>query len=205
MTAAMLEGLMLGVGSGGACLAECMPFLLPYLLMGAERGHAGSFRLFAQFMAGRLVAYLLFGLLAGSAGRSLQGLITPAIAGGLLMAAAAVLLVAGAAAGRPQLGFCRFVQKKGIAGHMPFVTGFVLGINICPPFAAALLRVIQLQGIATGLGYFGMLFLGSSLYMLPLPALSGFVRSTLFQRLGRNLSLLVGGWFMLQGVMYLWS
>ena len=68
-----LEGFMLGLSSGAACMAVCAPVLVPYLL-GEGKGVIRNAFLTGQFLLGRLLGYLLFSVLAWIVGRAiLQG------------------------------------------------------------------------------------------------------------------------------------
>ena len=60
---AMIRGLLLGLAVGPTCLASCVPAMVP-VLIGTDQGRRISGLLTAKFLAGRLIGYLLFGLLA---------------------------------------------------------------------------------------------------------------------------------------------
>jgi hypothetical protein len=55
-----MEGFLLGLASGGTCLAYCAPVLVPLMLGGGQPAHASGFVL-AKFHFGRLGGYLMFG------------------------------------------------------------------------------------------------------------------------------------------------
>jgi sulfite exporter TauE/SafE len=61
------DAALLGLASGPACLASCGPVLAPSL---AARGTglAGTARLLASFLSGRVAGYLVFSVLVWSAG-----------------------------------------------------------------------------------------------------------------------------------------
>jgi sulfite exporter TauE/SafE len=58
-----LDGFILGLSNGVACIATCAPFLIPYLL-GEGKGIVRNYWVTGQFLFGRLLGYLLFAVLA---------------------------------------------------------------------------------------------------------------------------------------------
>jgi hypothetical protein len=94
------EGLLLGIASGGACLAYCAPVLIPYLL-GEARTVGGNAVLVGCFLGGRLIGYLSFGVLAWLMHVALvEDLPHRTIMAGLITIGLAVLLIAYGFAGR---------------------------------------------------------------------------------------------------------
>ncbi len=67
-----MQGFLLGVANGTVCLAYCAPVLIPFFLTEA-RPIGQNVRTLAQFLAGRLAGYLVFGVLAWVAGQALIG------------------------------------------------------------------------------------------------------------------------------------
>ena len=65
---AMIRGLLLGLAVGPTCLASCVPAMVPVLIPAQTRGGVFPVSLTAKFLAGRLIGYLLFGLLAWGLG-----------------------------------------------------------------------------------------------------------------------------------------
>ena len=88
-----LEGFMLGLSNGAACITYCAPMLLPYLL-GEAKGILRSSVLTAQFLSGRLVGYLLFAVLAWVINRSVvQGVSRPDLLMGPAYIVFSILLI----------------------------------------------------------------------------------------------------------------
>jgi hypothetical protein len=58
-----LDGFILGLSNGVACMATCAPVLIPYLL-GEGKGIVRNYWVTGQFLFGRLLGYLLFAVLA---------------------------------------------------------------------------------------------------------------------------------------------
>ncbi|MCX5645541.1 MAG: hypothetical protein NTZ17_12835 [Phycisphaerae bacterium] len=59
----LTEGFLLGIASGGVCLAYCAPVLVPYLLSEGNTLRRSVISV-GGFLAGRLIGYLVFAVLA---------------------------------------------------------------------------------------------------------------------------------------------
>src|SRR5512137_884698 len=57
------QGFRLGLANGATCLAYCAPVLIP-LMLGEGQRTRQNWGLLSRFLGGRLVGYLIFGLLA---------------------------------------------------------------------------------------------------------------------------------------------
>lgn len=200
MPALFSEGFLLGLSTGFYCLAACLPLLAPYVLAEGRRGLASGFFIFLQFTAGRLAAYALFAFLASAAGKAGGGappwLLPAAMAAcGLLMAGLAAARVGG-------FSLCLLGRDLGpLAGRLPALMGFVTGINACPPFAAGLLRLLQLADYSRGAVYFGGFFIATTLFTLPV-LLGTPWHSPRVAGIGRLTLLLAGAWYAFSGLSY---
>jgi hypothetical protein len=194
------EGFLLGLSTGYYCLASCLPLLAPYLLAEGQAAWKFNFYIFLQFLAGRFAAYMLFALLAslaGQAGRyALPGWVFPLsmAACGLLMVFLAISRVRGEPA--PCL------LKKDLSPffrRLPLALGFVTGINVCPPFMAGFLRLLELADVPSGFAYFGGFFAATSLFIAPVLLGTPWLgrRSS---EIGRLTLLLAGIWYLVLGV-----
>ena len=194
-------GLMLGLVNGPACLAACAPAMLPLVLSGSPSTDSRQFAwpLLGYFLCGRLLAYVLVGMLAGLSGSPLQAVsdfLSPWVS--LLLA----LFLAAHGLGLFRRLSCRIGCSAARGCTSPLLLGALTGFSLCPPFLLALTWVWG-QGIGplpAGL-FFLAFFGGTSLYLLPL-GFGGFLAEgqTLF-RLGRGLSLLAGLFFFLRFLM----
>ena len=167
MTALFPEGFLLGLSTGFYCLASCLPFIAPYILAEGGKGWSSGLFIFLQFTAGRLAAYTLFALLATLAGKTGQyafpGWLVPAcmLACGLLMSILAIFRVSGG-------GLCLFKRDLGpVFRRLPIAMGFATGLNICPPFAAGFIRLVEIADIPRGLCYFGGFFAATTIFTSP--------------------------------------
>ena len=201
MVRLVLEGWLLGLATGPYCLGACMPFMVPYLLAEGKIGWRGNAVIVGEFLAGRLAAYLLFGMAAGWVGGLLQPHISHQMATAALVVTSAMMMLYAVVKGLPRVRACAAGLRFLPAVRMPLVLGFLIGINICPPFLVAAARVLQVGGLTSGAVFFLGFFAGTALYTLPLLAVSPFAGNARLQRIGAISAVLVGGWFLLTALL----
>jgi sulfite exporter TauE/SafE len=164
------KAFLLGLSTGLFCAGLCLPLVAPVLFARRKDGVGGSAIGVVLFLTGRLVAYLLVGLLVGLLGQalsrfwSLKGVILPIVYAvlGLLM------LFYAFAQSFPQLGFCRFMRPTLQSSRYLLLLGFLAGINICPPFLLAIAAALDVGGVLRGVLFFLVFFVATSIYLVPL-------------------------------------
>lgn len=193
----LLEGFLLGLGTGTSCVLTCTPLILP-LLCARQRGPAETARIVGLFLGGRLIAYVLAGALLALAGCYALGYVSPRLqtilGGSAYILAGTAMLVQGLHLNghlRRQGRLCRTSSRLGAPGNAA-ITGFASGFSLCPPFVGAAARVFGLgsslavghitaatgltavpagstvQALMGGMAYFASFFAGTSLFFLPL-------------------------------------
>jgi len=194
------EGFLLGLSTGFYCLAACLPLLAPYLLAEGKAAWKFNFAIFLQFLGGRFAAYMLFALLASLAGKAgryaLPAQLLPAC-----MAACGLLMVFLAAA-RVSAGGAPCLLKKDLSPwfkRLPLALGFVTGINVCPPFAAGFIRLLEMADIPKGFAYFGGFFGATSLFIAPVLLGTPWLGRRA-NEIGRLTLLLAGLWYSFLGL-----
>jgi sulfite exporter TauE/SafE len=213
--ALIAKALLLGLSTGLFCAGFCVPLVGPLLL--ADEGENGDctarpgaprdcprFRVkhYASrvllFLAGRLVAYLLFGLVFGALGGVLsrvwgiKAVILP-----LLYAALGILVIVYAVVQSfPHVGFCRVVSPRVRSGWYLALVGFLAGINLCPPFLLAVTTVMDIGGALRGVLFFLVFFLATSVYLLPLFFAGLVSRFSSVRFAGRVAAVLAGLYFL---------
>lgn len=199
MPALFSEGFLLGLSTGFYCLSACLPLLAPYMLAEGNTAWRFNFGIFLQFTGGRFAAYLLFAVLVsalGEAGRyALPPWTLPAgmAACGLLMALLALFRVSGRAGCPLKADLSPWLRR------LPLVLGFVTGINVCPPFAAGLIRLLQLADVPKGLAYFAGFFSATTLFTSPVMLGTPWLGSRA-NEIGRLTLLLAGLWYLALGL-----
>ncbi len=194
---------MIGLAMGGYCATLCAPFIIPYLLASGASGLGARIGIFAQFLSGRLVAYIAIAVGAGLAGGAIEDVGSPRIKGILLVTASVGLIVFSAWCGLRKTCFCPGKGGSRLARSFPFMTGLVLGLNLCPPFVVALLRALDMADVGKSVGFFVSMFLGTTIYLIPAPFVVWLLASDAARRMGLYLGVLGGVWFLIRGLMLL--
>jgi sulfite exporter TauE/SafE len=200
------KALLLGLSTGLFCAGFCVPLVGP-LLLSDDRGcthrdvnrsirHSAS--RVGLFLAGRLVAYLLFGLVFGALGGALsrvwgiKALLLP-----LVYAVLGVMMIVYAVVQSfPHVGFCRAVSPRIRSGWYLALVGFLAGINLCPPFLLAVTTVMDIGGALRGALFFFVFFLATSVYLLPLLFAGLMSRFSAVRFAGRVAAVLAGVYFL---------
>lgn len=200
MPAIFSEGFLLGLSTGFYCLTACLPLLAPYLLAEGRTVWKFNFRILLEFMGGRFAAYMLFALLASLAGKAGQGAfparLIPAglLSCGLVMVLLAVFrITSGPAACLLKTDINPFFRR------LPLAMGFITGINICPPFAAGFLRMMEMADILNGFIYFCGFFCATSLFISPVMLGTPWLGPRA-NDIGRLTLLIAGLWYIFLGV-----
>ncbi|MBI2193640.1 MAG: sulfite exporter TauE/SafE family protein [Planctomycetes bacterium] len=196
----LIEGFGLGLSTGIYCLGACAPILIPFVMVESRPNWRSNLWLTGQFLLGRLIAYVLF-----AAGASLLGqlassrLPTWLVPAGLLLSG--ILMLAYAAAPREAWpGLCPAVCRRFPAARMPLLLGFLVGINVCPPFLAAMTRVIDLHHTGLSILYFLAFFVGTTLYVLPVILVTPIARIARLKSIGWLACVIAGTWFCASGI-----
>ena len=199
-----MQGFLLGLASGATCLAYCAPVLVP-LVLGEGRSAARNLGLVGQFLGGRLVGYLLFGLLAWSLGRLVpaageaRGLIFGAVTIGLAVLLLVYGLVRTPVACAGELTGARAGLKRWPA-LLPAGLGFLTGLNVCPPFLLAFTSAARAGSVWGSLLFFFMFFLGTSVYMVPLSLVGALNRFQALRVIGKLAAVCMGLYYLYVGV-----
>lgn len=196
----VLEGWLLGLSTGPYCLGACAPFVVPYLFAEGRSDWRKNAKVIGEFLLGRLLAYLLFGAIVGWIGGLLRPHLTQQIASASLGLTSLLLLVYAVTQQMPQWKICAWILHSLPRIRIPLLLGFLIGINVCPPFFVAVARLLQVGQITGGVIFFFGFFAGTTLYMLPLLGLTPLTSKVRFQRIGALSAILVAGWFLITAI-----
>lgn len=194
----IVEPFLLGITMGGYCAVSCFPFLLPYLLAGSKNKFSRKLYVFGQFLLGRLASYILFAVVVSFLAISSGPLLSLRI-NSILMIIASLLMIIFSLI-NTKIPFCQIKKLGAVSQGFPVITGFILGLNLCPPFLVALVNILEMKSILYSCAYFFFLFLGTTVYLLPVVLVSATLNSDFFRRIGTYLGILVGIWFLIQGI-----
>lgn len=189
-------GFLAGLSVGVYCLGLCLPVFLP-ILLSEKRNLRKSFLLVFEFSIGRLLGYLVFGLIFGWLGQTLQSRIIHQIVSlGNLWTGLLMILYS---LGMIERKLCRLPYFNKI--KWPLLLGLLTGVNICPPFIASLTYVFNLRDVLNSLIYFLMFFLGTSVYIIPSAILGLFTRIKWLNHLARISGVFVGLFFVVKNLL----
>lgn len=202
MIGQLSEGFILGIATGTTCLATCGPVYTPYLMQ-VNRTWKSSLLVILELCAGRFVAYLVIGALAGAFGGAIpeEQRVPLTIVAYLLFS---VFLIISSLRSHRKERFCP-VGRWYAFTERPLLLGVVTGINLCPPFLIAFTRAIDNAGVFAGMLFFSAFFVGTTLFLLPLAIAGVAGQRLMFRRVGRMAGVVVGIWFIVQAGIMLYS
>ncbi|MBN1434552.1 sulfite exporter TauE/SafE family protein [Candidatus Fermentibacterales bacterium] len=193
----LLEGTVLGLATGTACLATCGPVYFSYLLS-EKRSGAESVRVILLLSAGRFVSYALFGaglgLIGGYLTRSARLVLSSS--GYILFSLFLVLSVvriSKSCSGCESSGLLRLTRN-------PLLLGLLTGFSLCPAFLIALTRAFDASGAIAGAVLFVGFFFGTTAYMVPFAFFGLLTGRAWIRTAASGLALLVAVFFMATGV-----
>ncbi len=211
MLTAIITGLGLGLSTGLLCAASCLPVMLPYMLASGggrvaadgDRGLRGSALAMGEFVLGRLAAYLLLGLLAGSAGISVvHHPLAVRLLGLAMLALGLLMVVNGLGRSFPESRRCASLCAGRVGRRVPIAAGFVMGLSPCVPLLTALADAAR-RGPLGGMALMAAFFVTSSWALLPLLGAHLPARRERLRGMAEVALLLVGLAYALQGLLLL--
>ena len=195
------EGWLLGLSTGPYCLGACAPFMVPFLFAEGRATWRGNLSILGEFLLGRFLAYLVFGAFVGWLGEILKPHFNQQLTQAAVGVTALLMILYAVAKSLPRWQPCAWAIRRLPRVRMPLVLGVLIGINVCPPFLVAAARLLQVGGWMSGIVFFVGFFAGTSLYTLPLLALSPLTQKVQFQRIGTLSAILVGSWYLLAAIL----
>lgn len=194
------SGILLGLSSGLYCLGACAPILVPYLLS-EDRGKVkGNLKVLAEYSFGRLIAYLIFGFIVGMIGQKAQSPLEKLLIGIAIITSAALILIYGFIKNFPMLDVCKLLGERISHRKIPWVFGFLTGINICPPFIMAITYTLELGGVWKAVVSFFAFFIGTTIYLIPLTFTGYLVKFEKVRVAAQIASVIAGVWFLFYGI-----
>ena len=198
----ILKGLALGFSAGIFCIGFCYPVLGPLMLSRPESNFKGSAITLAIFILGRLFAYLLFGAIFGLIGSQVASL--PIFRLIILPIAYLILgilmILYGLVTSFPHWTICHSLDKYYKNRKANLFFGFLTGINICPPFLLAITTATELGKIWSGVVFFFIFFLATTVYLLPFLFVGLVSRFKDIRISARVIAVLAGIWFVYRSI-----
>jgi sulfite exporter TauE/SafE len=195
------QGVLLGLTLSPTCFGVCLPLLIPYFSSEKRPSKTNTGDL-GRFLLGRLGGYLAIGALAGWVGQVWFSVRQHAriLEGAGFIGVGAALLLYGLVKSFPHWSACRFLESLPLLKRTPLWLGVFTGLNICPPFLAALFAAWSAGGAIKGILVFTGFFLGTSVVLLPLAAAGALAKWESWKMAARVAAVILGVWFMAQGL-----
>ena len=157
----------------------------------------------SAFLGARFLGYLLFAAVAWELGVlvSLPPALRMLLAGIVYVLLAGVLLWYAYSAGRTCAHSCKsselvnidITKKRGLPGAAAL--GFLTGVSLCPPFVAAGVRAAGLGSVAAAVLFFGVFFVGTSVWFVPFVGLGCVARNEAVTTVARMAMVLIAFYY----------
>ncbi|KNY27547.1 sulfite exporter TauE/SafE family protein [Pseudobacteroides cellulosolvens] len=200
------NGFFLGLANGTVCLAYCSPMLVPYLL---AEGNSVKFNFLhmGQFLFGRLIGYILFGILSWTASQVFLGKFEDSsiIFGLLYIVFAAMMFFYGLSnthkncSAKKMNGFTSKLSEK-LPFLVPFIFGLITGINLCPPMLLVFTESMSMSSMINSVLFFITFFVGTMVYFLPLPLLGAFSNFMHLKTIGKMAAVVMSFYYLYIGI-----
>lgn len=192
----ILKALMLGLSTGAFCMGTCAPVLMGLLLARAEKGWKGNAVSLSLFLTGRLLAYILFGIISFYIGEIFRGraFFTALLPAGEILLGL-LMLIYSIHTHFPHLRFCGTSLKWPESRWTLFAAGIFAGMNLCPPFLMAVGMAADSVSVWDSILFFIVFFMATTLYLLPFVFSGIAARFILIRSAARVVCGLTGLWF----------
>lgn len=201
MSEIFISPFLLGLSTGIYCFAYCLPFIASFMVSEARKAKE-NFLVILKFITGRFFGYVAFGAVFGYLGEKITNTgVNLILILALIVLSVILILHALGLMKSDRFSFCAKIKQHN--PKLPLVMGFLMGINLCPPFLMSLTYVFTLHSALKGVIYFIMFFIGTSLYFLPIFFLGYLNKMKEFQVVGRISAIIVGTFFIIYGLYYI--
>lgn len=193
----ILQPILAGLSVGAFCVTSCVPFLGSFLAA-ETRPLRNNILELLKFLAGRFTGYLCFGLLAGYLGEKFDSRWLRLATNLSFIFLSVILFYYLIGLLRREKSLC---PPAGMfRSRSLFIMGFLMGINLCPPFLLSVTYVLSQRDAFYGVVYFALFFLSSSLYFAPLVFVGLLAKTEEFRFVARLSGFLVSGVFFVYGI-----
>ncbi len=206
----IIEAFLLGISTGVYCFSQCGIVLVPYIFSEENTKIKDNSIAVFKFLLGRFFAYLLIGALIGFLGQTVNdGFLTipESILGkivGVSYITLSLLLILNATSHLKKNGnYCRKYNRYKTYLHLPVILGLITGINVCPPFLLAATKVFELGNTVSGMLFFLVFYVGTSLFLLPFSFSGVFKKIEGIKTIAQFTSVMVGIYLGIYGTLYI--
>ncbi|MBU9888455.1 MAG: sulfite exporter TauE/SafE family protein [Candidatus Omnitrophica bacterium] len=195
----VLQPVLAGLSLGAFCVTSCVPFLGSVLAAENRPSRQNALEIL-KFLTGRFAGYLCIGILAGYLGEHFDSRWLRLATGLSLIVLSVILGYYLIGIFRREQVFCSPEPQGSLRHPSLFLMGFLLGINLCPPFLLSVTYVLSQHSALYGVVYFALFFLSSSVYFAPLIFVGLLARAYVFRTAARWSGFLISGIFLIYGI-----
>lgn len=198
------EAFILGLSMGPVCLGYCSPVFVPLVASEKHSSWQGTARVVVLFLLGRLLGYSLVGIAIGFLGALFLTGISAPVWGVVRLIMGLLLITFGMTVDGAGRKWCpeRWQGRKSLL--FAATLGLLTGLNVCPPFGAAIAGAAATASVAKALYYFWAFFAGTAIYFIPFALISPIARREAFRQVARICLFLAGIWLILEGAGIIW-
>ena len=198
----VFESLLLGLSVGPICLAYCSPVIVPLLSSSNNPKLSTGSTTLSLFLAGRFIGYILVGIIVGMIGNNVHQYANGKLFGIISAVLGWALIYFSIQKNFPELQFCRFIKINGSRNIFLILLGFLTGLNLCPPFMAAIIGATGTGTVIGSMIYFSAFFVGTVIFF-PVMIFFGLLSKIDSVKHISNICMLISGcWFVLKGLFY---
>ncbi|HXX33270.1 MAG TPA: sulfite exporter TauE/SafE family protein [Thermodesulfobacteriota bacterium] len=205
-------GFLLGLASGGACLVTCGPLAAAFLT--AEGANLKQcIALLTIFLSGRFLGYCGWAVLAWLLGRAIFQVPSGSTAfsfAGLVLGAWLIYYGISKPVDHSHKSCPGSILKSfstGLGNYQVLfrggIWGFLSGLQVCPPFFAAIIGAARTGGLGGSLLFFFLFYLGTGIWFLPFPFVGTLGRFRQVAQVARFCALLLGAYYIYSGLITL--
>lgn len=185
----ILQPLLAGLSTGLFCSTFCLPFIAPFLAA-EQRDLRATVRILVEFILGRLGGYVLFGAVVGWLGERMNQAVFNVVSILALLVLSWLLVAYAVGLAKPGWSACAALRAR--RSKTPLWMGFLMGINLCPPFLMSIAYVFTLHSAVKGILYFLVFFAATTVYFIPMVFVGLLGRMYEFRLAARVSAILVG-------------
>lgn len=199
MPARLSEAFILGLSMGPACLGYCSPVFVPLIASEKPPNWRGTAGMVGLLVLGRLAGYSLVGLAIGILGNYFLTGITAPVWGFVRLLMGIMLIVFGMTVDGAGMKWCpeRWRGRKSLL--FSGTLGLLTGLNLCPPFGAAIAGAAATASVKNALYYFWAFFAGTAVYFAPFALIGPIANKDALRQIARICIFLAGAWLILEG------
>jgi sulfite exporter TauE/SafE len=196
----VIESLLLGLSVGPICLAYCSPIVVPLLSSSTSaRLSAGSLTLLL-FLTGRFIGYIFVGIVVGIVGNNIHQYARGNIFGIISIVLGLTLIYFSLHKNFPEMKLCKLIKNNNSRKMFLILLGFLTGLNLCPPFLAAIVGATSTGTVIGSIIYFSAFFIGTVVFF-PIMIFFGLLSKIESVRNIANICMIISGvWFILKGL-----